>query len=330
MDRFGGRKAAADGGPLLAGLLAAYLCMIGGAMGETAGGRSSDVSIPGPEGPLRGTLEAPASGDPRAAVLILPGSGPTDRNGNAGPHYRTDLYRHLAGELAGRGVATLRIDKRGVGGSARAVADGNAVTLAGYASDAAGWAAFLARRTGRDCVWLLGHSEGGLVALKTAASTSAPVCGLMLLATPGRPVGDVLRTQLRRMSHGEVLQWALGAVDSLEQGRRVDTADMHPGLAPIFRDEVQDYLIDLLAHDPAAMLRAHAGPVLILQGEADVQVGADDARRLAEVRPDARLVMLPGVHHDMRTFDAAGPWRPDPDRGLDARVVAAISRFVLE
>ena len=82
-----------------------------------------EVAINTPEGQLQGTLEQ-AEGD--HAALILPGSGPTDRDGNQGPALQTDAYRLLAEGLAAAGITTLRIDKRGVGGSS---GDGNDVSL---------------------------------------------------------------------------------------------------------------------------------------------------------------------------------------------------------
>ena len=77
-------------------------------------------------------------------------------------------YRMLAEGLAARGVATVRIDKRGMFGSAGAIADANAVTIADYAADVHAWVKAARARTGASCVWVLGHSEGGLVALAAA------------------------------------------------------------------------------------------------------------------------------------------------------------------
>jgi len=80
--------------------------------------------------------------------------------------------------------------------SAAAVADADAVTIADYAADVRSWIATIRARTGQNCVWLLGHSEGGLVA-EVAAQYASDVCGLLLVAAPGRPLGQVLRTQLK-------------------------------------------------------------------------------------------------------------------------------------
>ena len=86
----------------------------------------------------RGHLLTPKS-KPTAFVLIIPGSGPTDRDGNSPMGVRGSTYRLLAEGLASRGVATLRIDKRGMYGSAGAAKDANAVTIADYGDDVQAW-----------------------------------------------------------------------------------------------------------------------------------------------------------------------------------------------
>src|SRR5688500_9408303 len=119
------------------------------------------VEISGPMGPLAGTFRPAGAGAP--VVLIVPGSGPTDRDGNNPLGGKAAPYRMLAEELSSRGVATLRIDKRGLFASKAAVADANAVTIADYAADVHAWAAKARALTGAKCAWVAGHSEGGLV-----------------------------------------------------------------------------------------------------------------------------------------------------------------------
>ena len=90
-----------------------------------------------------------------------------------------DEHRALAEALGEQGISTLRADKRGLFGSKAAIPDPNDVTIAAYADDAHHWAKALRKRTGAKCIWLLGHSEGALIAL-AAASSLACVCSLAL------------------------------------------------------------------------------------------------------------------------------------------------------
>src|SRR6476620_4570229 len=124
---------------------------------------ATPMTVPGPKGGIAGTFVDAGRGSP--VVLIIPGSGPTDRDGNNPMGVTAAPYRLLAEALATKGVSSLRADKRGMFASKAAIADANAVTIADYAADAHNWIGMLRERTGANCVWLLGHSEGGLVAL---------------------------------------------------------------------------------------------------------------------------------------------------------------------
>jgi pimeloyl-ACP methyl ester carboxylesterase len=267
-------------------------------------------------------------------VLIIPGSGPTDRDGNNPLGVRAASYRLLAEGLAARGIGSVRIDKRGMFGSRTAVADANAVTVADYASDVRAWVKAIRAATGAPCVWLLGHSEGGLVALAAASEASEGVCGLILVAAPGRKVGAALREQLRaNPANAPLLDQALAAIDRLEAGQRVDAAALHPALMSLFAPPVQGFLISLLAQDPAALLARYPGPALVVHGRRDIQAAVADAERLAAARPGVKLVMLDEVNHvlkrvatDDRAANAAA--YSNPDLPLAPEVVEAIAGFV--
>jgi pimeloyl-ACP methyl ester carboxylesterase len=289
------------------------------------------IEASGPQGPLEGTMLT-VSG-PGAPVLIIPGSGPTDRDGNNPLGIRARPYKLLAEALAARGIPSVRIDKRGMFGSARAVADGNAVTIADYAADVHAWVEAVRGRTGAPCVWVLGHSEGGLVAL-AAAQRPKGMCGLILLAAPGRKLGEVLREQLRaNPANAPLLPQAEAAIASLESGKPVDAAALPPALLPLFAPQVQPYLIDLLGQVPTALAAKVDLPILVVQGLRDIQVAETDARQLAAARPGSKLVLLAGVNHVLKAV--AGDGRAenlatygDPDLPLAPAVADAVAEFI--
>ena len=268
----------------------------------SAGAVSTETVIeaPGPLGPLKGTLLAPSAGS-GVVILIIPGSGPTDRDGNNPLGVSAAPYRLLAEALAMRGITSVRIDKRGLAGSAGAVADGNAGTIEDYVADVQAWTKVVRHLTGASCVWLLGHSEGGLVAM--AASQHGPqLCGLVLVSAPGRPMGEILRDQLKaNPANAPLLDRALAAIDELEAGKRVDTAGFPPPLLRLFHPRVQAFLINAFSYDPARLLAGYAKPVLILQGLRDLQVHAEDAKILKAADPNAQLTLLPDVNHVLKT-----------------------------
>ncbi len=246
-----------------------------------------DITIQTATGALAGTILAKG---PLAAVIIA-GSGPNNRDGMRG------TYRDMADALAAHNISTLRFDKRGVGESAPAMAREEDLRLQTFADDTKAWAAELKRKTGSACVWLAGHSEGGLLAIM-AAQNNPDICGLVLFASPGRRLPVLLREQLSRQLPLTDQAAAFAALDDLEAGRPISNPPQQ--LASLFRPSIQPFLRSEVDIDPAALLARLKIPVLILQGDADVQVSPTDAQALAKARPDASLKILPGVNHSQR------------------------------
>lgn len=265
-----------------------------------AGPVSTDIALPAQPAPLHGTLLTPEA--PTAVAVILPGSGPTDRDGNSPMGVAASTYRLLAEGLAEQGVATVRIDKRGIAASAAAGLDETKLRFDDYAADARAWATEAASRAGKPCAWLIGHSEGALVALKAVESGDDKICGLILLSGAGRPAGVVIREQLQAGLPDPLKTQAFAVLTELEAGHTV--ADTPPALAALFRPSVQPYLISWLPLDPAALLAAYDGPVFIGQGTTDLQVTVTDAQALAAADPKATLKLWDGVNHLLKTAPA--------------------------
>lgn len=290
---------------------------------------ATPVVLPSTPAPLHGTLLTP-EGPTRAVALIIAGSGPTNRDGDTPPGIVSATYRRLAEGLAEQGVATVRTDKRGVGESAAALASEAELVFTDYADDARLWAAETARLTGQPCAWLIGHSEGALVALAAVARSDDAICGLVLLAGAGRPIGAVLREQLANAPE-PLLRQSRAILAELEAGRPV--TEVPPQLAALFRPSVQPYLISWLPLDPAEMVAAYDGPVMIGQGTTDIQVGLTDARAMAAARPDARLVIWEGANHVLKVAPADRAANiaayGDPTLPLAPGVVEDVAGFIL-
>lgn len=291
----------------------------------------SDISAPGPLGALKGTLLAPANAGPHTpVVLILPGSGPTDRDGNNSRGLKAGTYRLLAEGLAAQGISSVRIDKRGLLASAGAVADGNAVTISDYVQDTQAWTKTIQSRTGAGCVWLLGHSEGGLVALASAVQKPEALCGLILASTPGRSVAEVLRTQLASTPYATQ---GNTAINTLLAGKTVDPATLPDALKPIFNPAVQGFLKDMFRYSPTQLIARLHKPVLIIQGTRDMQVSAQDAQALAASDPSAVLKLFPDTNHFLKTQTQDGKLAmlataTDPALPLAPDVVETVSQFI--
>jgi len=301
-----------------------------------------ELSAPGPEGSLAGTLTLPAGDraipDGTPVILIVPGSGPTDRDGNSPLGIAAVPYALLAEALAEQGIPSLRIDKRGMFGSADAIPDPNDVTITAYGDDILVWTKAIRERLptgggGTRCVVPLGHSEGGLIALAAIAPLPEP-CGLILVSTPGRPLGTVLREQLHaNPANARVLNEADEAIMSLERGERLDTKALNPALQPLFAPQIQGFLIDAFSYDPAILARETRVPILVVQGLRDLQVGEADARRIAQAAPEATLSLVSDVNHVLKVVssdDIAANFAAyaDSDLPIARDIVEAVSQFL--
>ena len=289
------------------------------------------LTAPGPLAPLSGTLINAGKNMP--VIVIIPGSGPTDRDGNSPMGITASSYRMLAEGLAKRRISTVRVDKRGMFGSKAAIANGNDVTIAAYAADAHAWAKAARAATGAKCVWLLGHSEGSLVAL-AAGQDRTDLCGVISVSGMGRKAGTVIRDQLQsNPANAPILAPALAALDSLEKGQKVDSATLPAPLQGLFNNAVQPYLINLMAQDPTRFAATLKLPLLIVQGDRDLQVKVADANALAVAQPKAKLVILPTVNHVLKAVTSDSPAANfatygDPSLPIAPGVVDAIAGFV--
>ena len=157
---------------------------------------------------------------------------------------------------------------------------------------------------------------------------------MITVSGPGRKLGEVMREQLRaNPANAPILPAALAALDTLEAGKAVDAGSLPAPLQPLFNAAVQPFVIDLLAQDPARLAAGLTVPLLVVQGDRDIQVTVDDAKALAAAQPKARLAVLPGVNHVLKTFtgDDRGAnlaTYADPSLPIAPSVVDAVAGFV--
>lgn len=248
---------------------------------------------------LCGTLTLPYGASSIPAVLLLAGSGPVDRDGNL-PGLPNDSLKLLAHALATKDIASLRVDKRGIGSSqANATREGD-LRFTRYVDDALAWCAVLASLECISTVFLLGHSEGALVATMAAQrSPGAQLAGLILVAGAGEAAPKIIARQLAAAGVPPALQEASQHIAAcLCEGNTAPTVPTE--LKQFYRPSVMNYLASWFALDPATEFTKTHHPALIVQGCTDLQVGVADAHRLAAARPDASLVLVEGMNHILK------------------------------
>ncbi|WP_099593020.1 MULTISPECIES: alpha/beta hydrolase [Pseudomonas] len=283
------------------------------------------------QGVLHGSLLLPQQATPPPVVLIIAGSGPTDRDGNNPASGRLDNLKRLALLLAGEHIASVRFDKRGVAASQPATPDERDLSVERYVADAVAWGRKLRADPRFGPLILLGHSEGALIA--TLAAEQAGASAVITVAGSGRPVADVLREQLAQRLPPAELARGNTVIDRLQAGQT--TLDVPAPLRDVFRPSVQPYLISLLRQDPAAAFARLQMPALIIQGRNDVQVEVADAERLKAAKPDAQLALIDGMNHMLRISPRDMSQQRDSYRNpglplareLGARIVAFIRQL---
>ena len=260
-----------------------------------AASAETPITLQTASGEIYGTLVAPENAS-RTAVLIIAGSGPTDRNGNSVAGITTNAYQMLVDSLAAYGYASLRYDKRGIAASAAAGTDESQLTFDAYIDDAVAWVELLVADERFDRVVLAGHSEGGLIAL-VAAKRSEQVAAVITLAGVGEAIDATLRRQLATQPEPYKSE-CYRIIDELKAGRKV--TDVKPELAVLFRESVQPFLISQMRYDPAAEARALKVPLLVVQGTTDIQINLNDAMKLSTSNFAAKLAIIKDMNHVLK------------------------------
>jgi pimeloyl-ACP methyl ester carboxylesterase len=298
--------------------------------------REGDLSvrIPGNGFNLAGTLSQPSGIPPPEsrgrfpAVLLVGGSGPTDRDETVAG---LPIFGLLASPLADAGYYVLRYDKRGVGQSG---GRGETATIQDYAEDVRAAIRFLRDRKDVDAkrIVLFGHSEGGLVAL-LAASRDDDIAGVVLAGVPSGSGAELVLEQQAYMLGRMNLPEAERA-SRIELQKRIQAAVLGEGTwddipEPLKRQAETPWFESFLRFSPAPLMSRVKQPLLILQGSLDRQVPPHHGEKLAEMAKARKrggdavtYFVLDGVNHLLvpATTGEVDEYGSLAGRGLDPRV----------
>ena len=269
-----------------------------GSIGAPGTEEFDSLQLNTPTGNLFGTLLVPNPGQNQVLILIIAGSGPTDRDGN-NPMMKNNSLKMLAEGLQAEGIATCRYDKRGIGGSREAMVSESDLRFDTYVDDACAWVDYLREEYSFKHILIAGHSEGSLIGMIAARKSETD--GFISLAGVGETADKVLKRQLQTQP-SFVYDYAAPRIDSLRQGLLLNSVD--PMFNSLFRPSVQPYLVSWFAYDPQAEISKLDIPVLIIQGTTDIQVEVSDAQKLKEGAPNATMAILEGMNHILKKAEA--------------------------
>ncbi len=286
---------------------------------------STDIAFDNADVKLAGTFTVPQGQGPFPAVVLVHGSGSIDRDGSVFGH-KTLLV--LADHLSRQGIAVLRYDKRGVGKSGGKLKE---ATTRDLAADAEAALRFLRSRPEVDSkrIGVVGHSEGGLVA-PLLASRDPGIAFVVMLAGPGVRGERLLVEQHALLARARgvpeaaiekdrILNRALFAAmanePTLEAARTKAglilaeaerKGDLPAGLGATALERFgTSWFRELLAYEPAPVLQAVRQPILVLNGERDLQVPPEldlpPIRTALAANTRAVVKELPGLNHLFQT-----------------------------
>jgi pimeloyl-ACP methyl ester carboxylesterase len=247
---------------------------------------SEEVSIP----PfVDGTLLTPSSEKVPLAIIIA-GSGPTDRNGNQSM-MKSNSLRLLAQGLYDQNIATYRYDKRlfKIMKSGKIIEE--KIKFDHFVEDAVAVVEHFKNDPRFSKIYVIGHSQGSLVGMVAAQSGAN---GFISLAGAGRSIDAVIVAQLEKQAPG-LKDSARQAFDEIKANGSTD--NYSPGLASIFRPSIQPFLGNWMTYNPQEEIKKLAVPVLIINGDKDLQVHVSEAEILHASKPDATYEIIPFMNH---------------------------------
>jgi hypothetical protein len=284
------------------------------------------VTISTDYGPLVGTLEQSACKKSIATILIISGSGPTDRDGNSAilPGKNNSL-RYLAESLSANCISSLRYDKRLIGESKSTKIKESDIRFDTYVTDVNIMMNYIEKES-EEPLYLLGHSEGALIAI--LAAKQRKINGIISVAGQSKKASDIILEQAQINFPKELQNETVRIIDSFLLGKIVDNVSQE--LAPIFRESVQPYMISWMKYDPIIELDKLDVPLLVVNGTSDIQVPVSHGKNMANSYNRSKFVQIEGMNHVLKlaSGEAQAASYVDPSLPISDKLVSTIVEFI--
>ena len=260
-------------------------------------------------------------------MLIIPGSGPTDRDGNSQLLPGTnDSFKLLADSLLKQGIATFRYDKMGVGKSQFSGTESDLRFEDNV--DIASSAINTLKNLGFKKIYIAGHSQGSLVGMLTAQQNK--VKGFISLEGSAINSYELLKEQLEKNLPEAMQKSTLQKLDSIKNGYPV--TKYNPALASLLRESLQPYLRGYFSYTPTEEIAKLKTPILIIQGGQDLQTTTKEGEMLKEAAPNAEHLYFENMNHVLKMVDESEEQNraayTDPDFPLPKELAMKIANWI--
>lgn len=245
---------------------------------------------------IKGTLfSSPKAEKKPNLVILIAGSGPTDRNGNQAATGDNNSLKFLAEGLTDFKTSVFSYDKRILQQLKNKDLDEKSLRFDDMITDACDVFTYFKSQNKYNKIFIAGHSEGSLIGMVTTTKMKAD--GFISLAGPGRSIDEILSEQIEK--NVPILKDdSKPVLDSLKNGKTV--VIKNPLLNTIFRESVQPYLISWIKYKPQDEIKKVQVPILLINGTKDLQVPETEAYLLNKANPKSELYIVENMNHVLK------------------------------
>ena len=273
---------------------------------------------------VEGTLLVPNSAEKPPLVIMIQGSGPTDRNGNQS-FMQNNSLKKLAQDLAEEGVASFRFDKRILKMSQNKINEED-MRFDDFVTDVSSVLAHFDNSQLFGKTILLGHSQGSLIGMLAAKDKAD---ALISIAGAAKPIDSIITDQiaLQMPALKENVEQTFSEIRQTGSSQNYNAV-----LESIFRPSVQPFILSWMQYNPKEEIAKLEMPVLIINGNKDLQVMPSEAEALKASNPEAELLILDNMNHVFRKIEGSelenSKSYNEPNLPLHPELVPAIAEFI--
>ncbi len=239
---------------------------------------------------INGTLLTPNSTEKIPLVILIPGSGPTDRDGN-NVSMKNNSLKFLAEQLAKKNIAVYRYDKSVLSFTKEDKEKIDSLTFETFINEAQSVISYFKDTNDYSKITVAGHSQGSLVGMIAARNNAD---AFISLEGAGRTIDEILVEQIG-LQAPFLKEETQRVLNELKNGKMVE--EFNPMLNSLFNKSVQPFLISWIKYNPQAEIKKLTVPVLIINGSKDIQVNISDAKLLNQANENSQLEIIEGMNH---------------------------------
>lgn len=273
---------------------------------------------------VNGTLFTASAEEETPLVIIIQGSGPTDRNGNQ-PFLQNNSLKQLATGLAEEGISSFRYDKR-ISQVLKGKISEQDLRFDDFVEDAVAALDYFKQQNSFGKIVVLGHSQGSLVGMLAAKDRAE---AFISIAGAAQPLDSILIEQIGQ----QMPQLKENVSQTLQELKKTGSSTSYnPALQAIFRPSVQPFLVSWMKYDPQEEIKKLEIPVLLINGSNDLQIAASEAEQLQKAAPGAKLVIIEKMNHVLKKIEGDqlenSKSYNEPSRPLHPELVPIIAEFI--